>query len=174
MIFLNLSFPTRPPLFSLWVVYTLVWRYEQHCIEEKTGSPKEDTGLFDERRDIRDLERMAIHWRCVWQDGEVDADLGYAHADDAIVQRIPEGREGRDGVGGMSEDYSQSTQHAGGEAQVLLQLLELLLLLCVHHISEEALQANQWTEAVLVGHTTSRKRHGGCEHPSRHHKKSTR
>ena len=103
------------------------------------------------------MERMAIHWGSLGQNGEVDADTGYAHADDAIVQRLREGRQGRDGTGGMSENHSQSTQHEGGEAQVLLQLLELLLLLCVRHISEEALQANQRTEAISTGYATSRK-----------------
>jgi hypothetical protein len=96
------------------------------------------------------MERMAIHWGSLGQDGEVDADIGYAYADDAIVQRLPEGRQGGDGAGGLSENHSQSTQHEGGEAQVLLQLLELLLLFRLHHISEEALQANQRTEEILA------------------------
>ena len=117
---------------------------------------------------------MAIHRRSLEQDGAVDADFGYAYADDAIVQRISKGREGRDGTGGMSENHSQSTQHEGGEAQVLLQLLELLLLFCLHHIFEEALQANQRIEEVPVGHATGSKRYGGCSYPPRHNAESTR
>ena len=90
--------------------------YEQHWTEEKARTPEEDIGLSYFRWDIRDLERVAFHWRGVWRDGEVDADTGDAHADDAIVQRLSKGRQGRDGVGRLLEDNQELKEYEGGEA----------------------------------------------------------
>ena len=83
---------------------------------------------------------LAHHWRSQRQDGKADGVSCPAYAPYALVQWLYPRREGGDVVGGLSEDNQELEEHEAGQAQFVLLVLVLLLLLGVHQLLEEEVQ----------------------------------